>query len=152
MAKRVEGTRSPRWAFNKKMLIPCRDGIPYLFRRRVIQTPWFAIYLHDIFQPDTDSDPHDHPFPFASFIVSGNYVEKLWPNKHDLSSYRLQQHNRWSIHKMSKQACHRIVNIDANQPLRTLVFVGPRSGTWGFWTPTGFVPWMEYEDLLAKTT
>lgn len=150
MAKRVEGTRSPQWAFMKKMLIPCRDGIPYLFRIRVIQTPWFAIYLHDIFQPDTDADPHDHPFNFVSIILRGSYTERLFDIKGKYAfATGYKSHKRFSIHRMTKKQAHRIVEADPK--LKTLVLVGPRKrGEWGFYTPHGFVKWDQYEELLSK--
>ena len=150
MAKRVEGTRSPRWAFMKKMLIPCRDGIPYLFRIRIVQTPWAAIYLHDIYQPDTDADPHDHPFSFVSIILRGWYTEKYYPNKNNLGLRGFKTHGRFSVHRMPRNAAHRI--IEADPKLKTLVLVGPRRGTWGFYTPERFVPWNEYEDYYSEKT
>lgn len=149
MALRVEGTRSPRWAFNKTMLIPCRGGIPYLFRRRVIQTPLAAIYLHDILQPDTDPDPHDHPFAFLSIVLRGSYTERLYDivDGHVYTS-GFKTHKRFSIHKMTRDKAHRIVR--AEEGLKTLVLVGPRRGTWGFYPPEGFVEWNQYEELLSK--
>lgn len=141
---KVEGKRSPRWGINMTMLIPCRSGEPYLFRRRLIQTPWFGVYLHDIFEPDAQPDPHDHPWTFWSFVLRGTYVEQLhhipWV---DHTQYRVQTWKRWSLHKMNRETAHRITH--ATPGLKTLIFVGKRQRDWGFFTSWGWIPWQEYE-------
>lgn len=143
--KHVKGSRSPRWALWSKMMIPCTDGIPYLFRIRVIQTSWFGIYLHDIYEPDTDRHPHNHPWTFYSIILRGNYKEKLYPyplNRPPI--YKEQTWKRWSIHKMNMESAHRIV--DASPGLKTLILTGPRSKKgWGFFTKNGWMHWKDYE-------
>lgn len=140
----VKGKRSPMWALNAKMLIPCRDGVPYLFRRRLIQTPWFGVYLHDIFEPDTDQDPHDHPWNFVGLVLRGSYTEELHLIPYvDVSVKKRQTWKRWSWHRMTRETAHRIV--EAEPGLRTLIFVGKRQRDWGFHTPYGWVPWQEYE-------
>lgn len=147
---KVSGQRSPKWAFNATMLIRCTNDEPYLFRRRIIQTPWFGVYLHDIFEPDTDQDPHDHPWTFWSFVVRGEYTEQLHLIPHvDLSVARLQAWKRWSLHRMDRATAHRIVSAAPN--LRTLIFVGKRHKDWGFFTQPwgGWVPWQEYERELS---
>ncbi len=57
---KVVGKRSPRWAIWARMTIPCKDGLLYLTRLRVVATPWFGVYVHDIHEDDGDRDPHDH--------------------------------------------------------------------------------------------
>ena len=32
---KVQGKRSPRWAFMQRMTIPCKDGTEYLIRLRI---------------------------------------------------------------------------------------------------------------------
>lgn len=142
---KVTGQRSPRWAFNATMAIPCKSGIPYLFRRRLIQTPLFGIYLHDIFEPDADRHPHDHPWTFYSVVLRGRYTERLhlYPHVY-LPRYRDQTWKRWTIHKMGRETAHRIV--EASPGLKTLIFTGPRRPRgWGFFTEDGWVSWQQYE-------
>lgn len=142
----VLGRRSPRWALNSKMLIPCDDGEPYLFRRRLIQTPWFGVYLHDIYREDRDYDPHDHPWSFVSIILRGSYTERLHVMPHvDLDAWYEITWKRWSWHTMDRATAHRI--IEADPKLKTLVIVGRRrSRDWGFYTKPwgGWVHWQEY--------
>lgn len=142
--KKVEGQRSPRWAMNAKMAIPCRDGIPYLFRRRLIQTPWFGVYLHDIFEPDADRDPHNHPWSFLSIVLRGSYTETLHTLPYVLlDATREQTWKRWSVHRMGRETAHRISY--AAPALKTLIITGPRRSNWGFFTDDSFVAWQEYE-------
>lgn len=140
----VTGKRSPRWAFWLRMVIPCDEHAYYLVRLRLIQTPWFGVYLHDIHEPDSGRDPHDHPWTFVSIVLRGGYLEHLWthPIGDPLGVARLH-HNRWSVHRMQRQHAHRIVLCDPGT--KTLVLTGPRRGNWGFYTPHGWVAWDQYE-------
>lgn len=143
MAKRVEGQRSPRWALWRWMTIPCENGLMYLVRLRIIQTPWFGIYLHDIYEPDADRDPHNHPWSFISIVLRGAYVERLYTDPtSDVFHSRLHAYPRWSVHKMNRTSAHRIVECAPG--LKTLIIVGPRRANWGFFTKDGYVPWQEY--------
>lgn len=135
------GRPGARWAFLEGFDIGA-DGDPYLDRLRIIQTPWFGIYLHHIHRPDRDPDPHDHPWWFASIVLAGWYRELVWPDKKNLSDRRERWRTRWSLRCLNRRAAHIIT--DMGGPLWTLVLVGPRRGDWGFWTPTGFVGWREY--------
>ena len=154
MGKKPTGTDGTRWAFMKVFNIP--DAIEpdktYLRRWRVIQTPWFAIYLHKIFLPDRDRPMHDHPFNFWSLILKGGYEERVnrtvwqaelgWENMVITNSWRA-----WSWHKMSIIDCH---NIDRlyESPTWSLVFVGRRQKDWGFVVPGE--GWVQHKEYLTK--
>lgn len=140
------GQRSPRWALWQWFDIP--DGtdptVVYLRRLRILATPWFGIYLHWIYLPDTDRHPHDHPWAFASLILRGGYTEQIFTTRpvfSDLDIWRRRA--RRSLHRMSLGRAHRIVQLDPGTV--TLVVHGRRRRTWGFWTGEGFVPWQEYD-------
>jgi hypothetical protein len=139
-----KGQASPRWAFMNGFLVS-RDGRPYLDRLRLVQTPLFGVYLHRIHQPDTDRDPHDHPWPFLSLVLSGAYTERVWAGKghrrDDLHSLEFRR-RRGSLHRMSVKRAHMITEVDGL--LWTLVVTGPRVRDWGFWTDMGLVSWREY--------
>lgn len=111
----------------------------YLRRLRIAQTPWFALYLHFIYLPDEDRDPHDHPFTFWSLVVCGGYTERVWHRGRVAATYT---HRRGSVHRMPRDAAHTITHLTS--PLVTLVFAGPKKQAWGFYTDAGFVPWQEY--------
>lgn len=117
----------------------------YLARLRIIQTPWFGVYVHDIYEPDADRHPHNHPWSFISIVLRGYYTERLYPEPlKDLNdSYLLRRtYMRWSWHKMGRSSAHRIIH--ASPGLKTLILVGPRRSNWGFFTDKGYVPWQQY--------
>ena len=134
------GTPSPRWGFMLPFLVQ-KDGSNYLFRLRLIQTPWFGAYLHWIMRPDQDRDPHDHPWNFWSIILNGSYREVVYTDSlAEGGTYT--RWSRFSVHRMKTNQAHKITEI--TEPLVTLVLVGRRQRDWGFWTEDGFVPWRDY--------
>jgi hypothetical protein len=131
-----------RWALLSGLDIGA-DGDPYLDRLRIIQTPLFGVYLHHIHRPDRDPDPHDHPWWFASLVLTGSYEETVWPDKRGpRGEYRLRSRHPWSLRHVARRSAHIITNVRG--PLWTLVLTGPSRGEWGFWTQRGYVPWRQY--------
>jgi len=130
----MAGRMSRRWGLLSGIDIGA-DGDPYLDRLRLIETPWFAVFLHHIHRPDKDPDPHDHPWWFASVVISGQYVDEFWPDKRrpDISYHR--HHGRGMPRFLNRKAAHLITAIDG--PLWTLVVTGRSHGSesWGFWVP-----------------
>jgi hypothetical protein len=144
---KVTGRRSPRWAIWSKMLIPCQSGIQYLARLRIIQTPWFGVYLHDIYEPDGDRDPHNHPWKFISIVLRGYYVERVYPDPAGHPHYFLaHMHKRFSAHRMDTTSAHRIVT--AAPGLKTLILTGKRQSGWGFYRDGEYISWQDYEELI----
>ena len=52
----------------------------YLVRYPIFNNSVFGLYVHRFLRSDS-ADPHDHPFDFVSYVVSGEYTEKLYTNK-----------------------------------------------------------------------
>jgi hypothetical protein len=136
-----------RWAILSGLDIGA-DGDPFLDRLRLVQTPWFGIYLHHIHRPDRDPDPHNHPWWFASIVLSGAYVEDVWPVSTIRRGTVTRHRPRWSLRKMPRHSAHLITEVTG--PLWTLVLVGPKRSDWGFWTPGGFVPWRDYIERVRN--
>jgi hypothetical protein len=134
-----------RWAFLKWADIESAiyPGYVYLRRLRIFQTPWFALYLHFIYEPDLDRDPHDHPCNFWSLIVRGGYKERVykWLHDHDHTPTH-NRWNRWTLHYMPVAWAHQITDLVPGTI--TLCWFGRRSRRWGFWTSAGFVPSEDY--------
>ena len=146
----VKNRPSPRWALLEGFQV-AKNGRPYLDRLRVIQTPLFGVYLHRIHTPDGDRDPHDHPWWFASLVLSGSYDEMVWDHPEDrtrpawrdqISWARTRHRGRWSLRTIRRSQAHRITDVHGT--LWTLVLTGPRRASWGFWTDRGFVDWRDY--------
>lgn len=115
------------------------------FRRfRLLQTPWFAIYIHQILRSDEDLDPHDHPWDFTSVILEGAYHEDSWypPDfdtmySDDYYSGDVIEHKAVDAHKL------RLISKE----VWTLVFVSGRSRYWGYQTKSGWIGHKEYRQL-----
>lgn len=135
---------SPHWGFWRWYDIVL-DDVLYLTRLNIIQTPWFSVKLHWIHRPDPDRDLHDHPWPFAAFVLRGGYYEyeSLNPTIHEGTLRNI----RWFNYKDTKTA-HRISYVKPKT--LTLVVTGPRSTIkeWGFFDKDTFdyTPWQEYEE------
>ena len=57
-----------------------KDGVVHFRRYRLLSTPWFNIYIHNILRSDEDAHFHDHPWGFFSFILNctkGGYTRIL---------------------------------------------------------------------------
>lgn len=139
---KLASTDGKRVAFMRPFAIPdaANPEETYLWRLRIIQTPWFALYLHKINTPDGDRHPHDHPFNFWSLILKGGY------NEHVIDpEFRTKVHRRgwFSFHKMPKTHFHSITRL-LSVPTWTLIFVGARTQDWGFLTDDGWVDHATY--------
>ena len=143
----VEGRRSARWAFMEGMTIKDKQGHVYLDRLRLVQTPWFGIFIHAIIGPDPDPDPHDHPWNFWSLILCGGYIEHYYIKQDGRVLSR--RWPRWSLRKMAAEGvAHKITSVKKNT--WTLVLVGRRQRDWGFWTSDGWVYFREYEKRVSR--
>lgn len=126
---KLASNRSARWAFMEKFEVPDYDHPErnYLTRWRLIQTPWFGIYLHKLEGPDPRSTLHDHPWPFVSIVLRGGYVERrLDPNTLEIDEHRIR-HARRARTGMA----HSIMRL-LRTPSWTLLFVGRRARIWGY--------------------
>lgn len=118
----------------------------YLLRLRVIQCPLFSVFLHYVFLPDRDRDPHDHPWSFFSFICKGGYVEEVFEHveteKPYFKSIGTLSWPRFSWHRMPWYKAHTIRTILPGTV--TLVITGRRKRDWGFWTEEGWEHYLSY--------
>lgn len=152
---------SGRWRFFYRRDIPDLvdpDDI-YLTRWKILETPWFGIYLHRIRRPDNDRNLHDHPWPFLTLILRNGYVESFAPFLARATTYaRLRRdvdplyappaRRVWypfTVHVMRRGQFHAITRfLHPDRDVWSLVLVGRRSNDWGYATPEGFVGHDEY--------
>jgi hypothetical protein len=142
--KDQSGKRKP-WQFMNKFVVTKSDGDPYLIRWRIIQTPFFSLYLHKFLAGDSDPYVHDHPWTFLSIILRGGYTE-VRRNNH---TRRLHKRHIRHVNLMRRDDAHYIERLD-RVPSWSLLFVGRRRRTWGFYVPQGieeiFVEFENWED------
>lgn len=121
----LEATEGGRFAFLKWYHIIVH-GLPYLSRLRIVDTPWFGVYLHKIMSTD-GQDPHDHPYSFVSLVLRGGYVEEL----DSIYEKEVVPRRTLSLHKLNFRQFHRITQLEQT-PTWTLVVRGRRRQNWGF--------------------
>lgn len=143
--KRLAANRSPRWAFMQKFEVPDYDHPErnYLTRWRIVQTPWFGLYLHRMDGPDPRPTLHDHPWSFLSVVLRGGYYE------HRLDPMTLKVERRWvtRFNRMRPSDAHFIKAL-RRVPTWTFVVVGRRVRTWGYFEDTdiaGRWEWTEFD-------
>jgi hypothetical protein len=160
---KATGQRSPRWAFMRRFTLTTSDGRTYLDRLRVVQTPWFGVYLHRLDVPDPGVDLHDHPWKFASLILRGGYHEAVAETRSapvyarraeamPMADFMRGFPRTWragSVHCLRLTECHRITQL-LRSPTWTLVLTGPRRQSWGFYQPEGFVDHEDYDFAVRR--
>lgn len=146
-----------QWALMKVFRIKNADGSPYLTRLRFVQCPYFGVFLHRVTTADPQPDLHDHPYPFVAIPLLGGYTESYTdhPKAMDIGPAAAglvveRRHNLLHWNVMPLSAAHRIVEL-TRVPTWTLVFVGPRVQTFGFWTESGYVPFDQYSDKAYES-
>jgi hypothetical protein len=147
-----------RWAFMERFEVPDYDNEDdpdrnYLTRLRIIQTPWFGIYLHRFDAPDPRPTLHDHPWNFRSLVLRGGYVEadcystspgKVPAGRNDwgIPVESLRTHGGWvrftrgKVNAKRAEGLHTIVEL-LRVPTWTLMLVGRRRRVWGYTDPDG---------------
>lgn len=102
--------------------------VDYLVRLRIVQTPWFAVYLHRIGTPDSRPTLHDHPWNFAAFVLRGGYDE--------CRDYSGGRHRIRRLNVKHAEDFHWIDRLHRT-PTWTLLLVGRRRREWGYLDPDG---------------
>lgn len=108
-----------------------------------------AARLHNICTADLDREMHNHPWSFISIVLRGGYTERrpLYENPEfdafwgDEPGYIVRR-KVGSIAFRSHNDRHRIVHVERDT--WTLILMGPKRQTWGFFTAAGFVNWREF--------
>ena len=112
--------------------VPQYDGDDdYLTRLRIVQTPWFGLYLHRFDGPDPRPTLHDHPWPFVSFVLRGGYHER---RLNTLTMQVDEDHRVRFVNVMPTHGAHAIMRL-CRVPTCTLMLVGRRVRTWGYLEP-----------------
>lgn len=155
----------------ERYFVPLPDGKPYLERLVLQRNPdRSGAYLHLLWAPDGDRDPHDHPFDFTSTIIFGGYVEEnyvracernhVWDGAGEgtlkcgcgapMKPVLLQSSPKTWLpgDKNWKRASqlHRITKL-LQTPTVTLIERGPKVREWGFQTDDG---WEHHSSYIER--
>lgn len=124
--------------------IKSKQGEVHFRRYRLLQTPWFAIYIHHILVSDQDRDMHDHPWNFTSVILEGAYREaSSYPPIFD--KIYVRDYYSGDVIEHKAEDAHKITLV--SNEVWTLVFTSGRNREWGYQTPAGWIGHKEYRQL-----
>lgn len=138
---------SKRWAVLRRMVLRRADGVAYLDRIRLIQTPWFAIYVHRFDAPDPGIDLHDHPWSFLTMVVKGGYTERRADTRRPDQWWR-EDRRPFIPRIMRLGECHTIEAVAPGS--RSIVITGRRCRKWGFYVPAGWIRHEDYNGLNRR--
>ncbi len=126
----------------------------YLRRFGLLRTRWFRLYLHKVLRSDDDADPHDHPWPWATLVLRGGYIDEQWTGGLDQVELAVtgprgvvarEPMLPGTFRRRRAEHLHRLQLLDETRPTWTLVLVGRTARSWGFVTPDrGWIPWRTY--------
>lgn len=87
-----------------------------------------GVVLHRFTEPD-HGDPHDHPFPFTSFIICGGYEERVYdPSGNEVTNFR----RPGDCFRVPAKRIHRITRL-LDGECWTLILPGPWERKSRFW-------------------
>lgn len=132
------GQNTSDWAFFQRFEIPNLDDPEetYLTRWRLIQTPWFAFYLHRMTGPDSRADLHDHPWNFLSIVLRGGYAENTPEGMREVTRFNLKRAE--DFHSIRYLLRH---------PTWTFVITGRRRRVWGYKQGDGWVQFDQHPTI-----
>ncbi len=122
-----EGHREPRW-----------------WQRPFVKFP--LVYLHKFESSDVDLELHNHPWEAKALILAGGYLEER-RCEHASGAYYVDRFPRrpGQVNALRADTFHRVLLFERD--CWTLIKVGERVQTWGFWNrDTGiFIHWKDMQ-------
>jgi len=120
----------------KRIILDRESKQPYLERYYIFlkdrKTFPFNIFIHKFLKSDPD-DVHDHPWSYATLILSGGYWE--WIPKINTLGEQWGEYRVWRgpghFRICSANSYHRI-ELDPNITAWTMFMPGPQRREWGF--------------------
>lgn len=121
-----------------------KEGLVHFRRYRLLETPWFRIYIHQICRSDEDRHLHTHPWDYISLLLKGSYEQEFQTN--DVHGWTY--HSGLSLTKLDRYSAHRITLHTPE--VWTLFFAhGKRSiWDWGYMLDNGaYIDHKVYREL-----
>jgi hypothetical protein len=119
-----------------------------------------CVYIHQFASSDTDDELHNHPWEAVSLILAGGYAEERRVESAAFDSvdawlrgrpagYKvvIRDFKPGSINHLFADTFHKVTLLEAD--CWTLIVIGKRVQSWGFWSPlTGrFLGWRDHHAM-----
>jgi hypothetical protein len=121
----------------KRVIMDRQNNEPYLERYYVLFNTRkhfpFNIFIHKFLKGDPD-DVHDHPWPYATFILSGGYYEWV-PTFNPYTNERVGETRYWrgpGHFRISSPTSYHRIELKEGVTAWTLFMPGPHKREWGF--------------------
>lgn len=135
------------WLIRKLLLtkeIISKEGVVHFRRYRLLSTPWFNLYIHQILHSDMEKHFHDHPWGFYSLILFGAYREYAsYPPSYFAIHSTLFQAGNVAQHR--REDAHHITLITPT--VWSFVLTTGRKHDWGYRTQHGWIDHQEYRKM-----
>jgi hypothetical protein len=135
----------------KRIIMDRFDNEPYLERYYVLfntrHHTGFNVYIHKFLKGDPD-DVHDHPWPYATFILAGGYYE--WVPVMDDRNQMIGQRQIWrgpGHFRVCKPDSYHRIELKPGITAWTLFMPGPHKRQWGFLVDN---KWIHNDEYLAQ--
>lgn len=144
--------------FKTVKVIKSKDGELHFTRYAIIETKWFAVYIHRIYLADEDKHLHNHPWAWTwAKVLKGFYTEEqvktITFKDGSLYAYTEPElcgrSDALSPSKMTPGIYHKIKEI-LRGPVVSLFVTGRRLDGWGYLVEGKHVGFKEYR--LIKNT
>ena len=134
----------------KRVIMDRVDNEPYLERYYPLfntrQHTGFNVYIHKFLKGDPD-DVHDHPWPYATFILSGGYYE--WVPVFNTLGEKINEIRYWrgpGHFRICRPDSYHRVELKPDVTAWTLFMPGPHKRQWGFLVDN---KWIHNDNYLA---
>jgi hypothetical protein len=120
----------------KRVIMDRQNNEPYLERYYVLFNTRkhfpFNVFIHKFLKGDPD-DVHDHPWPYATFILSGGYYE--WVPKFNSIGEKIDEIRHWrgpGHFRINQPTSYHRIELKPGVTAWTLFMPGPHKREWGF--------------------
>ena len=120
----------------KRVIMDRQNNEPYLERYYVLFNTRkhfpFNVFIHKFLKGDPD-DVHDHPWPYATFILSGGYYE--WVPTFNSLGEKIGEMRYWrgpGHFRVCKPTSFHRIELKEGVTAWTLFMPGPHKREWGF--------------------
>jgi hypothetical protein len=137
-----------------RIILDRESSDPYLerfyFIPRWVTLGIARIVIHRFWKGDTDSAWHDHPWPWASYILEGGYWEHRPDKKGGVDTRKWRAPGSWAVRRATD--LHYIEMDPEHKEVWTMfIMLTPGFRKWGF-RSFDWKTWTFHEDYIAAKT
>ena len=135
----------------KRIVLDRQSREPYLERYYIFLKDRklfpFNVFIHKFLKSDPD-DVHDHPWPYATFILAGGYYE--WVPQFNSQGTMIGEIRHWrgpSHFRICRPESYHRIELKEDVTPWTLFMPGPQRREWGFLVNNR---WIHNEQYLTE--